>query len=69
MCERVQVCNRWCVCVQLSILTLDFDLGKHQLTKDVVDNVVLPKWAKTPEEFIYKVKIYVEIEFSIVGPG
>lgn len=31
-----------------------FDLGKLQITKDPVSDVILPKWAKTAEEFIYK---------------
>ncbi|XP_035380132.1 neurobeachin-like protein 1 isoform X1 [Electrophorus electricus] len=31
-----------------------FDLGRLQLTKERVNDVILPRWAKTPEEFIYK---------------
>lgn len=29
-----------------------FDLGHLQITKEKVDDVILPPWATTPEEFI-----------------
>ncbi|XP_077472025.1 neurobeachin-like protein 1 isoform X2 [Stigmatopora argus] len=32
----------------------DFDLGRRQITKEKVNDVILPKWAKSPEDFIYK---------------
>lgn len=32
----------------------DFDLGRLQISKERVNDVVLPKWAKSPEDFIYK---------------
>ncbi|KAG2459437.1 NBEL1 protein, partial [Polypterus senegalus] len=41
----------------------DFDLGRLQLTKDRVNHVVLPNWAKSPEEFIYKHRKALESEF------
>lgn len=31
-----------------------FNLGQLQMSKEVVNNVVLPKWAHSPEDFIYK---------------
>lgn len=31
-----------------------FDLGRLQISKERVNDVVLPKWAKSPEDFIYK---------------
>lgn len=31
-----------------------FDLGRLQISKERVNDVLLPKWAKSPEEFIYK---------------
>lgn len=31
-----------------------FDLGLLQETKERVNDVVLPKWANSPEDFIYK---------------
>ncbi|KAG7265442.1 hypothetical protein CRUP_002251 [Coryphaenoides rupestris] len=31
-----------------------YDLGRLQISKERVDHVVLPKWAKSPEDFIYK---------------
>ena len=37
-----------------SLLLTDFDLGRLQLTKEPVSDVILPPWADTPEEFIYK---------------
>ncbi|XP_028661999.2 neurobeachin-like protein 1 isoform X1 [Erpetoichthys calabaricus] len=41
----------------------NFDLGRLQLTKDRVNHVVLPNWAKSPEEFIYKHRKALESEF------
>lgn len=32
----------------------DFDLGRLQISKERVNDVILPKWAKSPEDFIYK---------------
>lgn len=32
----------------------DFDLGRLQMSKERVNDVILPKWAKSPEDFIYK---------------
>lgn len=34
--------------------TSDFDLGRLQISKERVNDVILPKWAKSPEDFIYK---------------
>ncbi|XP_043931342.1 neurobeachin-like protein 1 [Protopterus annectens] len=31
-----------------------FDLGRLQISKEKVNDCVLPKWAKSPEDFIYK---------------
>lgn len=33
---------------------LDLDLGKLQGTKEKVNDVILPPWAKTPEDFVVK---------------
>jgi hypothetical protein len=41
----------------LSIFAYDFDsfdLGILQGTKERVSDVILPKWASSPEDFIYK---------------
>lgn len=40
----------------------NFDLGRLQITRDPVNHVVLPAWAKTPEEFIHKHKQALESE-------
>ncbi len=40
-------CNALCV-------VAGFDLGKMQVTGEPCHNVVLPAWAKTPEDFIHK---------------
>ncbi|XP_077975013.1 neurobeachin-like protein 1 isoform X3 [Styela clava] len=40
-----------------------FDLGKHQITKDLVNDVILPVWAKTPEEFVFKNRKALESEY------
>ncbi|TNN27289.1 Neurobeachin-like protein 1 [Liparis tanakae] len=39
-----------------------FDLGRLQISKERVDGVVLPKWAKSPEDFIYKHRKALESE-------
>nr|CAB3264213.1 neurobeachin-like protein 1 [Phallusia mammillata] len=31
-----------------------FDLGKLQFSKETVDNVILPAWCKSPEDFVYQ---------------
>lgn len=42
-----------------------FDLGRLQISKERVNDVVLPKWAKSPEDFIYKHrKALVRCSFS-----
>ncbi|KAM4698293.1 neurobeachin-like protein 1 [Rhinophrynus dorsalis] len=40
-----------------------FDLGRLQITKEQVNDVILPKWAKTPEDFIRKHRKALESEF------
>ncbi|XP_043381670.1 neurobeachin-like protein 1 isoform X1 [Chelonia mydas] len=40
-----------------------FNLGQLQLSKEVVNDVVLPKWAKSPEDFICKHRKALESEF------
>ncbi|KAM4626241.1 neurobeachin-like protein 1 [Discoglossus pictus] len=39
-----------------------FDLGRLQLSKEKVNDVILPKWAKTPEDFILKHRKALESE-------
>ncbi|XP_063733785.1 neurobeachin-like protein 1 isoform X2 [Eleginops maclovinus] len=39
-----------------------FDLGRLQISKERVNDVVLPKWAKSPEDFIYKHRKALESE-------
>ncbi|OWF44124.1 neurobeachin-like protein 1 isoform X3 [Mizuhopecten yessoensis] len=39
-----------------------FDLGLLQISRDRVDNVILPTWAKSPEDFIWKHKQALECE-------
>ncbi|XP_046887347.1 neurobeachin-like protein 1 [Hypomesus transpacificus] len=39
-----------------------FDLGRLQISKERVNNVILPKWAKSPEDFIYKHRKALESE-------
>ncbi|GAB1600529.1 neurobeachin-like protein 1 isoform X2 [Argonauta hians] len=41
----------------------NFDLGTLQVTKERVDNVILPNWAKSAEEFIYQHKNALESEY------
>lgn len=33
---------------------LEFNLGRLQVSKELVNDVILPKWAKSAEDFIYK---------------
>uniref|UniRef100_A0A3Q3QH30 Neurobeachin-like protein 2 n=1 Tax=Monopterus albus TaxID=43700 RepID=A0A3Q3QH30_MONAL len=40
-----------------------FDLGRLQISKERVSDVVLPKWAKSPEDFIYKHRKALESEY------
>nr|XP_023698354.1 neurobeachin-like protein 1 isoform X3 [Paramormyrops kingsleyae] len=40
----------------------NFDLGRLQLSKESVNDVILPKWAKSPEDFIYKHRKALESE-------
>ncbi|CAL8289347.1 unnamed protein product [Lota lota] len=40
-----------------------YDLGRLQISKERVDNVLLPKWAKSPEDFIYKHRKALESEY------
>ncbi|KAH9489603.1 Neurobeachin-like protein 1 [Bulinus truncatus] len=40
-----------------------FDLGQLQISKEPVDDVKLPPWASTPEEFIYKHRQALESEY------
>ncbi|XP_056884546.1 neurobeachin-like protein 1 isoform X3 [Takifugu flavidus] len=41
----------------------DFDLGRLQMSKERVNDVLLPKWAKSPEDFIYKHRKALESEY------
>ncbi|XP_075464697.1 neurobeachin-like protein 1 isoform X2 [Ascaphus truei] len=40
-----------------------FDLGRLQISKEKVNDVILPKWAKTPEDFIHKHRKALESEY------
>ncbi|KAL8183651.1 UNVERIFIED_CONTAM: hypothetical protein K2H54_048175 [Gekko kuhli] len=40
-----------------------FNLGQLQISKEVVGDVVLPKWAQSPEDFIYKHRKALESEY------
>uniref|UniRef100_A0A8C5N2A9 Neurobeachin like 1 n=1 Tax=Leptobrachium leishanense TaxID=445787 RepID=A0A8C5N2A9_9ANUR len=40
-----------------------FDLGRLQLTKDRVNDVILPRWANSPEDFIRKHREALESEY------
>ncbi|XP_053326637.1 neurobeachin-like protein 1 isoform X2 [Spea bombifrons] len=40
-----------------------FDLGRLQITKEKVNDVILPRWAKSPEDFIRKHRNALESEF------
>lgn len=44
LCNRIDIFNLFIFC--------RFDLGHLQITKEKVDDVILPPWATTPEEFI-----------------
>uniref|UniRef100_A0A4W3HXW4 Neurobeachin-like protein 2 n=1 Tax=Callorhinchus milii TaxID=7868 RepID=A0A4W3HXW4_CALMI len=39
-----------------------FDLGRLQISKERVNDVILPKWANSPEDFIYKHRKALESE-------
>uniref|UniRef100_A0AAV2L972 BEACH domain-containing protein n=1 Tax=Knipowitschia caucasica TaxID=637954 RepID=A0AAV2L972_KNICA len=39
-----------------------FDLGRLQISKERVDDVILPRWASSPEDFIYKHRKALESE-------
>ncbi|XP_042326371.1 neurobeachin-like protein 1 isoform X2 [Sceloporus undulatus] len=41
----------------------NFNLGQLQISKEVVNDVVLPKWAHSPEDFIYKHRKALESEY------
>lgn len=40
-----------------------FDLGRLQFSKETIDAVKLPEWAKTPEDFINQHRLALESEF------
>ncbi|XP_042677877.1 neurobeachin-like protein 1 isoform X1 [Centrocercus urophasianus] len=40
-----------------------FNLGQLQMSKEAVNDVVLPKWAHSPEDFIYKHRKALESEY------
>ncbi|XP_063285902.1 neurobeachin-like protein 1 isoform X1 [Pelobates fuscus] len=40
-----------------------FDLGRLQITKERVNDVILPKWSKSPEDFIRKHREALESEY------
>nr|XP_033801863.1 neurobeachin-like protein 1 isoform X2 [Geotrypetes seraphini] len=40
-----------------------FDLGRLQISKEVVNDVILPKWATSPEDFIYKHRKALESDY------
>ncbi|KAM9305247.1 neurobeachin-like protein 1 [Gastrophryne carolinensis] len=40
-----------------------FDLGRLQISKERVNDVILPKWAKSPEDFIQKHRKALESEY------
>uniref|UniRef100_A0A8C7QUF1 Neurobeachin-like protein 2 n=1 Tax=Oncorhynchus mykiss TaxID=8022 RepID=A0A8C7QUF1_ONCMY len=40
-----------------------FDLGRLQISKERVNDVILPKWARSPEDFIYKHRKALESEY------
>ncbi|XP_053138751.1 neurobeachin-like protein 1 isoform X3 [Hemicordylus capensis] len=40
-----------------------FNLGQLQISKEVVNDVILPKWAQSPEDFIYKHRKALESEY------
>jgi hypothetical protein len=36
------------------LCVLEFNLGHLQVSKELVNDVILPRWAKSAEDFIYK---------------
>ncbi|XP_076087925.1 neurobeachin-like protein 1 isoform X3 [Mytilus galloprovincialis] len=40
-----------------------FDLGKLQITREQVNDVKLPKWAESPEDFVHKNMLALESEY------
>ncbi|XP_042558754.1 LOW QUALITY PROTEIN: neurobeachin-like protein 1 [Clupea harengus] len=40
-----------------------FDLGRLQISKERVNDVILPKWATSPQDFIYKHRKALESEY------
>lgn len=51
----------WC---HLTFIFFRFDLGLLQGTKERVNDVILPPWASSPEDFIYKHRKALVIYFS-----
>ncbi|ERE81078.1 neurobeachin-like protein 1 [Cricetulus griseus] len=41
----------------------EFNLGYLQVSKELVNDVILPRWAKSPEDFIYKHRKALESEY------
>uniref|UniRef100_A0A670IMK9 Neurobeachin-like protein 2 n=1 Tax=Podarcis muralis TaxID=64176 RepID=A0A670IMK9_PODMU len=41
----------------------NFSLGQLQISKEVVNDVLLPKWAQSPEDFIFKHRKALESEY------
>uniref|UniRef100_A0A8D2LCF9 Neurobeachin-like protein 2 n=1 Tax=Varanus komodoensis TaxID=61221 RepID=A0A8D2LCF9_VARKO len=41
----------------------NFNLGQLQISKEVVNHVILPKWASSPDDFIYKHRKALESEY------
>lgn len=41
-------------CYIFILYVLEFNLGRLQVSKELVNDVILPKWAKSAEDFIYK---------------
>lgn len=59
MYKRSKTCQTFDFYRHIASLSLSpchsgFDLGRLQISKERVHDVVLPKWAKSPEDFIYK---------------
>lgn len=42
---------------------VDFDFGQLQVSRNKVDNVTLPRWAKSPEHFIYMHRKALESDY------
>lgn len=49
--------------INLNFKLAGFDLGKPQSSNQVVNDVILPKWAATVEEFIYQHRKALESEY------